>query len=442
MAHDVLISYSSKDKEMAVAICNKFETNKIKVWMAPRDITPGKSYAAEISRAIKSTKCVVLLFSSNSFSSHWVRKEIERAVGHGKVILPFLLENIELDDEWDLYISSAHWLDVMNSDAEKAIIELLNSVTKILGIDGEERTETEQDIEAIQIIQERQPVQEQQKTKVKAEHKAYEEVTSQQKAEHGRKNQQEAIPRRKVKQESQASKNLMPPLLFIPIGVIAVVFLMWGINQYKQNKELDHVQPIKQQGQTKVKSEAKAARKATAEGTFTDTRDGQTYEWVKIGNQVWMAENLNYKISPGSWCGNNESRNCDKYGRLYTWLAANKACPTGWRLPSESEWDKLIDFVGGRRAAGIKLKSKSGWIDNGNGTDEYGFSALPGGYRGSGGGYAGVFIDPGRRGYWWSSTETDNNGAYLFEVGNDRDAFFFSADFYKSVGYSVRCVRD
>lgn len=151
MAHDVLISYSSKDKKIADAICNRFEANKIKVWMAPRDIIPGKSYAAEISRAIKNTKFVVLLFNNNSFSSQWVRKEIERAVGNGKLILPFLLEKIELDDEWDLYISSAHWLDAMNDDIEKSINNLLASVAKILEINKEEQiiSEHEEDTNII-----------------------------------------------------------------------------------------------------------------------------------------------------------------------------------------------------------------------------------------------------------------------------------------------------
>ncbi|PXY03184.1 hypothetical protein DF185_03625 [Marinifilum breve] len=133
MKHDVLISYSSKDEKIANAICNKLEQNKIRAWVAPRDITPGKSYAAEINNAIKNTKCVVLIFNSHSFSSQWVRKEIERAVGYGKIIIPFLLENLELDDEWNLYISSAHWLDAMNKEIEVAIENLCYSVLKLTG---------------------------------------------------------------------------------------------------------------------------------------------------------------------------------------------------------------------------------------------------------------------------------------------------------------------
>lgn len=134
MAHDIFISHSSKDKKIADALCISLENSDMKVWMAPRDLTPGKSYAAQISRAIKNTKCVILVFNSNSFNSHWVRKEIERAVGCCKVILPFILENIELDDEWDLYISSSHWLDVQNTELERATGYLIESVAKLLEV--------------------------------------------------------------------------------------------------------------------------------------------------------------------------------------------------------------------------------------------------------------------------------------------------------------------
>mgnify|MGYP003552670525 CR=1 FL=1 len=90
--------------------------------------------------------------------------------------------------------------------------------------------------------------------------------------------------------------------------------------------------------------------------TLTDPRDGKTYKIVKIGNQTWMAENLNVKTKD-SWCYDDEESNCKKYGRLYTRRAAMKACPSGWHLPSKSEFETLIEAVGGKSEAGKMLKS-------------------------------------------------------------------------------------
>jgi len=134
-----------------------------------------------------------------------------------------------------------------------------------------------------------------------------------------------------------------------------------------------------------------------APNTFTDPRDGKVYKTVKIGNQVWMAENLNYDAS-GSKCYNNDPANAEKYGRLYDWETAKKVCPAGWHLPSEEEWEILIDFVGGAEIAGTKLKAKFGWNDF-NGTDDFGFSALPGGRMSYG------FCEVGYSGFWWSASE-------------------------------------
>ena len=111
-------------------------------------------------------------------------------------------------------------------------------------------------------------------------------------------------------------------------------------------------------------------------GVFVDERDGQIYRSVKIGEQTWMAENLNYAMDESS-CDHDYSENCQKYGRVYTWYAMMSACPTGWQRPLKSDFNTLIATVGGADMAGKALKSKNGWKDNGNGTDNYGFSALP-----------------------------------------------------------------
>ena len=171
-------------------------------------------------------------------------------------------------------------------------------------------------------------------------------------------------------------------------------------------------------------------------GTFTDGRDGQTYKTVEIGDQTWMAENLNYNAS-GSVCYDNSASNCDTYGRLYNWSTALSACPSGWHLPSDSEWDVLTDFVGSN--AGTKLKATSGWaaysgISN---LDTYGFSAIPGGYGRS----DGSFNNVGALGYWWSATELDASYAWNRDISYYNE-YVFRNDNDKSHLFSARCLRD
>ena len=179
-----------------------------------------------------------------------------------------------------------------------------------------------------------------------------------------------------------------------------------------------------------------AARVAALQSSFTDSRDRKTYKTVKIGDQTWMAENLNYSVK-GSICYNDDESNCQKYGRLYDWNTSLKSCPSGWHLPSKDEWDGLVDFAGGEDVAGKYLKAKERWAENGNGTDEYGFSALPGGYGSSDGGFYGV----GDVGYWWSATEDGSTNAYY------RDMYYSISNVYRSSSgksylLSVRCVKD
>jgi len=132
---------------------------------------------------------------------------------------------------------------------------------------------------------------------------------------------------------------------------------------------------------------------APSVATFEDSRDGKTYKKVKIGNQTWMAENLNYDIPKDKkdGCYENNDDNCDKYGRLYNFGQAKKVCPAGWRLPTAEDWDALIKNAGGPSTAGEKLQSA-----------EFGFLALPGGRA------MPNFVDGGNKGYWWSITEVDN----------------------------------
>jgi len=172
-------------------------------------------------------------------------------------------------------------------------------------------------------------------------------------------------------------------------------------------------------------------------GSFIDKRDGQEYQTVKMPDgKIWMAQNLNYKVN-GSWAYDNNEANAAKYGRLYTWEAAKAACPKGWHLPTREEWAALVEAAGGEENAGARLKAAVGWKSDGGGTDGYGFSALPGGYR-----YAdGRFVDAGYFGYWWTATEYSSGNAYYRIVLYNNDGV---NEYYgdKDGRRSVRCVQD
>lgn len=187
-----------------------------------------------------------------------------------------------------------------------------------------------------------------------------------------------------------------------------------------------------------------------SQGSLTDTRGGisKTYKTVKIGNQWWMAENLAYNVGDGCWAYDNDETNVATYGRLYNVEAAEKACPSGWHLPTDTEWMQLEIVIGMSKSEagdiddrgtneGTKLKATSGWKNTGNGTDDYGFSALPGGARYT----TGNFHSIGDLGTWWSANETSNSGAWsrtLYSI----DTKVYRNFYYVNLGFSVRCVRD
>jgi len=183
---------------------------------------------------------------------------------------------------------------------------------------------------------------------------------------------------------------------------------------------------------------------AYTENQFCDSRDGRVYKWVKIGGQVWMAENLKYVATDnssrcGDGSGNLTTANtstCDTYGRLYNWSTAMAVCPSGWHLPTDGEWAILTDAVGSN--AGTKLKANSdSWKNNGKGTDNYGFSALPGGYGNSTG--SGNF---GFYGYWWTaSPHTTNNISYCRLMSSGSTDVTKSND-VRTTLFSVRCVKN
>ena len=183
-------------------------------------------------------------------------------------------------------------------------------------------------------------------------------------------------------------------------------------------------------------------------GSFTDSRDGKTYKTVQIGEQIWMAENLAYNVEDGCWAYDNDESNVAIYGRLYDWNTALAACPSGWHLPTDDEWKQLEMVIGMSQSEadltgwrgineGTKLKAISGWDNNGNGTNDYGFSSLPGGYRISEGNFYGI----GTNSYWWSSTEGSTYGVWRRYLGYNY-ARVGRATGSNTYGYAVRLVRD
>lgn len=178
-----------------------------------------------------------------------------------------------------------------------------------------------------------------------------------------------------------------------------------------------------------------------------DFRDGQMYNTVQIGDQCWMAENLNYDFGT-SFCYENQPSNCETYGRIYSSGSANNACPSGWHLPDYSEWEVLVDYLGGNSIAGGKMKSMGTlqggtglWIDpNIGATNESSFSALPGGY------YIafstiGNFFDINESANFWTSTTYIIPHVYRLSLFNSNTTASFGT-FEEWDGASVRCIKD
>jgi len=168
--------------------------------------------------------------------------------------------------------------------------------------------------------------------------------------------------------------------------------------------------------------------------SLVDARDGKAYREVAIGEQIWMAENLNYETGE-SVCYSNSVDSCAKYGRLYSWHEALEACPVGWRLPTSEDWTELLDFIGGAGWGGKKLKSTTGWWKDGNydanGTDDFGFSALP----------VSRFVS-GEEAVFWSASEVGDNEAFVLYIYGGASTAHVEYTKPKTFGMSVRCLQD
>ena len=191
--------------------------------------------------------------------------------------------------------------------------------------------------------------------------------------------------------------------------------------------------------------------------------DGNVYHKVKIGTQTWMVENLRttrYRTGEGitnnksnlawnnatygAWCDyNNDSLNEKKYGKLYNWIAISDSrniAPVGWHVATNADWATLVAYLGGEGVAGGKLKEVglANWIiQNVGATNEYQFTALPGGQRSAAGSFGGI----GESGFWWTSTENNSSDAHFWYINNINTTAHKDYD-NKLYGRSVRCVKD
>ena len=171
---------------------------------------------------------------------------------------------------------------------------------------------------------------------------------------------------------------------------------------------------------------------------FYDDRDGKSYKAIKIGNQLWMAENLAHKPSSGNYfLYNNEINNLTKYGYLYDWSTACKVCPSGWKLPSNSDYLELTNFLG--QDFKQKMMSRSSWSLDESASNISGFSGLPSGMRD----HTGTFRYLGLGGYFWTSTFSHQSYAFAREIGKNAGNWA-SHEFatHQYIGMSVRCIKD
>jgi len=212
-----------------------------------------------------------------------------------------------------------------------------------------------------------------------------------------------------------------------------------------------------------LKTQIAAMQNTLIAGGMVTDYDGNSYNTVKIGSQVWMAENLkNTHYNNGTaiplvtdgtswsilatsaycWYNNDETAYKNSYGALYNWHAVNAGnlCPTGWHVPDNNEWTTLTDYLGGLSVAGGKLKESSNthWTaPNTGATNETGFTALPGGARYN----DGVFYGINTGGYWWCANQYDGTFAWRRLIYYN-ESYVGEGNGYKEIGFSVRCVMD
>ncbi len=394
MAHDVFISHSHDDKAIADAVCAILESDGLRCWIAPRDIRPGQTWGGSIFKAISESTAMVIILSRNANTSTHVMREVELAVKNQVVIVPFRTDNSESTEDLAYFLSSTHWLDALTPPREARIRELSLCLQGIVA----ERPKS-------------------------------------------------SYP----KSQNESEPAVADPSVSMPSDATDIEAPKQATTARKQKSSntlaSDKRQKIIQDGET---------------GTVIDI-DRNIYKTVKIGNQIWMAENLKVthyrngdaipnitscdewkKLETGAYCNyDNKPANAKTFGLLYNWYAVKDRrglAPADWHIPSDKDWQKLLDFLGGSSVAGGKLKEvgTSHWNSpNMGATDELGFHALPGGYRYGNGCYYDLCCDA----TFWSSSEGGSDDAW-YRYLHYYDSAINRTSHGKQGGFSVRCVRD
>ncbi len=209
------------------------------------------------------------------------------------------------------------------------------------------------------------------------------------------------------------------------------------VTRYHKNGKIASKLPYQKNKQSGFGEYFSESGEPATSGSYKDPRDNYAYEWIRIGDQLWIAENLNYATAAGSLC-----QQCNNWGRLYNFENAQKACMEGFHLPSKAEWQALLSFVGDK--PGIKLKAGFGWDalkksnKDGNGKDDFGFGAKAGGAH-----FAKSdvpmnerkFDEAGKKAFFWSS-----EGDVLVFYYDKENAKF--EKFNPEFGASLRCLKD
>lgn len=216
-------------------------------------------------------------------------------------------------------------------------------------------------------------------------------------------------------------------LIFIALLLLFFLFKSKLNHNPKNSNSTPNISPTEEDETDQSKSS----------GTFIDSRDNHQYNWVKIGNQVWMKENLAFKPQSDYWSYDNQDSNVNTYGYLYSWQIAQSICPQDWHLPKREEWQTLNKQWDQHSGNKLKEKGTTHWQSpNAESTNESHFTGLPGGAN-----FDGSFSSQGRSGFWWSSTEIDDQNAYAFVLESKNPGISWYSG-TKTRGLSIRCIKN